>query len=186
MNNNLLQRRATCCYPERFDDKLMTPMQYAAAVGAADLLGVMVDSLSMDDETSKENCDLALQYLIPTLTEHTSCSEFISHYCTLGEMVQMERIQPLTKFAIKFARFRTAAFTLLLLCHITHMALLTKFTTSVGDWSDSNSSSNSNVMSGCPQSAQQINSGEFLLFNDTFCLQLDWNVSRRFVNRRCR
>jgi ankyrin repeat protein len=144
LNRKLLQTRGKCQFSGRFENQLMTVLQYAAAIGAVDMLETMIDSLLEDNKS--ENCDAVLKYLIPgenassqTKQESendvrdTSCLELISRYCSLSQMAQMERIQPITRFVSRYANRRMVIFCIILAIHVTHMAFLTRIATADGN-----------------------------------------------------
>jgi len=170
LNRNLLQSKGTCFFGQRFRDKPLTVMQFAAAVGAADMLDAMVDTL-LADNACKEYCDLALQYLVPSSEsvgdeKHKSCLELISSHGTLSEMVNMERIQPMTTFVGKFAQTRTIALCILLVFHMIHMSFLTHVTTTThaGNLSNSTSALSGDTPTPCPSSQNSDYYALFLLW----------------------
>lgn len=130
LNEDLLQIFGNCSFGSRFSNVQMTVVQFAASIGAIDLLDVIVNSLpaektSDDGQKNTEYTPDILQQLLPLEEEHDSCLELVSRHCTIDETAKITRITPITEFVARFSFIRSSVFCILLLFHATYMGLFT-------------------------------------------------------------
>ena len=104
----------------------MTPIQFAAATGAVDMLEAMIGSTE-DGHTGV----LRLRGIIPRAfydkqaDEGRSCMELIATHCNPHQVAEMFRIEPLNEFVRRFTILRTWAFYAIFAFHIAYMSSFT-------------------------------------------------------------